>query len=226
MATAEPSHPPCYRPEGHTPSDANSSGTAATHRRAKCTDTQEEQQKEPQWRTLMAADIRQSNYLTDLAARIRAEHDATAEAFKSSIAHGIAAGALLMEAKTQGSHGQWLMWLKANCAMSECQSAFKFDPRSASNFAAFWAGKNALRKLLTEFPTSWPKVVSDPECGYGLMSAPALRSVGFIGVVKRARFRNSGCTWFGCKLRRWHCSAAGKTSEPSSTHIRPDNRGI
>jgi hypothetical protein len=68
---------------------------------------------------MTVSDITGSNSLADLAARIRAEHEATGEALRSSVAHGIAAGELLLEAKAQMPHGQWLPWLKDNCAMSE-----------------------------------------------------------------------------------------------------------
>jgi hypothetical protein len=60
-----------------------------------------------------------SNSLPELAARIRAEHEATGAALKSSIDHSIAAGALLIEAKAKVPHGQWLPWLRDNCAISE-----------------------------------------------------------------------------------------------------------
>ena len=67
----------------------------------------------------VAVSVDQSNSLPELAARIRAEHKATSAALKSSVAHGIAAGELLTEAKAKVPHGQWLPWLKENCAMSE-----------------------------------------------------------------------------------------------------------
>jgi Protein of unknown function (DUF3102) len=60
-----------------------------------------------------------SNSLPELAARIRAEHAATGEALKSSVEHSIAAGELLIEAKAKVPHGQWLPWLRDNCAISE-----------------------------------------------------------------------------------------------------------
>jgi hypothetical protein len=60
-----------------------------------------------------------SNSLADLAARIRAEHEATAVALQSSVMHAMAAGDLLIEAKAQLKHGQWLPWLSDHCAMSE-----------------------------------------------------------------------------------------------------------
>jgi hypothetical protein len=65
------------------------------------------------------ATVTGSNSLPELAARIRAEHGATRDALKSSIDHSIAAGELLIEAKAKVPHGQWLPWLRDNCAMSE-----------------------------------------------------------------------------------------------------------
>lgn len=65
------------------------------------------------------ATVAASNSLPELAARIRAEHEATADALKSSVEHSIAAGELLIEAKAKVPHGQWLPWLRDNCAISE-----------------------------------------------------------------------------------------------------------
>lgn len=64
-------------------------------------------------------DIALSNSLTDLAARIKVEHESTAAALKRGAEHAIAAGKLLLEAKLLLKHGQWLPWLKDNCAISE-----------------------------------------------------------------------------------------------------------
>jgi hypothetical protein len=59
------------------------------------------------------------NSLTDLAARIRAEHEAVSKALKESVRHAIAAGELLVEAKGQLGHGRWLPWLRDHCTISE-----------------------------------------------------------------------------------------------------------
>jgi Protein of unknown function (DUF3102) len=59
-----------------------------------------------------------SNSLADLAARIRTEHEATATALKRSVLHAMAAGDLLLEAKTAVPHGKWLCWFADNCTMS------------------------------------------------------------------------------------------------------------
>jgi Protein of unknown function (DUF3102) len=63
--------------------------------------------------------IVQSNSLADLAARIRVEHEATAVSLKQSVEHAIAAGELLLEAKGQLAHGEWLPWLAESCTISE-----------------------------------------------------------------------------------------------------------
>ena len=64
-------------------------------------------------------DLARSNSLTDLAARIRIEHEATAAALQRRVMHAMAAGDLLIEAKTQLKHGQWLPWLAKHCVISE-----------------------------------------------------------------------------------------------------------
>lgn len=69
-----------------------------------------------------APDLRQeagSNSLADLAARITAEHTAVSTALSDSVRHAVAAGEMLIEAKTQVPHGQWLPWLRENCTISE-----------------------------------------------------------------------------------------------------------
>jgi len=64
-----------------------------------------------------------SNSLADLAIRINAEHDQVAKAVKRGLSHAIAAGELLTEAKKKVPHGQWLSWLKENCAVPERTAA-------------------------------------------------------------------------------------------------------
>jgi Protein of unknown function (DUF3102) len=64
-------------------------------------------------------DVSLSNSLTDLAARIKAEHQASANAMQRGVEHAIRVGELLIEAKDKISHGQWLPWLTEHCAMSE-----------------------------------------------------------------------------------------------------------
>ena len=67
----------------------------------------------------MEAPLTESNHLPELAARIRAEHTAVADALKDSLKHAITAGELLIEGRAQVPHGQWLSWLREHCAISE-----------------------------------------------------------------------------------------------------------
>jgi Protein of unknown function (DUF3102) len=67
---------------------------------------------------MSTTEIAASNSLADLAARIRAEHEGVLAAMKRGIVHAMAAGDLLLEAKDQLDHGQWMPWLEANCGMS------------------------------------------------------------------------------------------------------------
>jgi hypothetical protein len=60
-----------------------------------------------------------STSLADLAGRIEVEHTAVTAALKDSVTHAIVAGELLIEAKAQLAHGQWLPWLRDHCTMSE-----------------------------------------------------------------------------------------------------------
>jgi hypothetical protein len=64
-------------------------------------------------------DLGGSNYLIELAARIKAEHEAVSVALKDSVRHAIEAGSLLLEAKEQLKHGQWLPWLRDHCTIAE-----------------------------------------------------------------------------------------------------------
>src|SRR5690348_11012067 len=67
----------------------------------------------------MSNDLTLSNSLTSLAARIRVEHEAMAIALKRGAEHAMNAGALLIEAKAQLKHGEWLPWLAEHCAIPE-----------------------------------------------------------------------------------------------------------
>lgn len=63
-----------------------------------------------------------ANDLTIIAGEINQEHDACEAAFSESLTHARRAGELLIEAKGQVEHGEWLGWVEANC---------KFAPRTA-----------------------------------------------------------------------------------------------
>jgi hypothetical protein len=63
-------------------------------------------------------DLALSNSLTDLAARIKAERQAAESCMWESVQHAINLGNLLIEAKAQLPHGQWLPWLRDHVELS------------------------------------------------------------------------------------------------------------
>ncbi|WP_392711301.1 DUF3102 domain-containing protein [Rhizobium ruizarguesonis] len=58
-----------------------------------------------------------SNRLPILAASIKTEHAECLAAMRQSLSHALAAGEMLMEAKSLVGHGEWLPWLADNCAI-------------------------------------------------------------------------------------------------------------
>ena len=60
--------------------------------------------------------------LADLAARINAEHDAAFGRAREAVQHAAECGRLLLEAKAQVRHGEWLSWLEVDTKVSARQS--------------------------------------------------------------------------------------------------------
>src|SRR5262245_25009399 len=54
--------------------------------------------------------------LPNLARAINHEHQSALDHGTRAVAHAQACGQLLIEAKVQVAHGEWLDWLKANCS--------------------------------------------------------------------------------------------------------------
>jgi len=66
----------------------------------------------------MNSKIQGSNSLPELAARIRSFHLTIRTTLKSALVHAMNTGDLLLEAKAQLDHGQWMPWLREHCEMS------------------------------------------------------------------------------------------------------------
>jgi hypothetical protein len=91
--------------------------------------------------------------LTTLARQVRIEHRAANDAAQRWIQHARKAGRLLITAKTQLSHGQWLPWLSKHCRLSKrtAQSYMqlaRLDPRKAQRVAHL-SLRAALRTVAT-----------------------------------------------------------------------------
>jgi hypothetical protein len=65
----------------------------------------------------MAKDLSRSNSLTDLAARIKAEHREVGSSVRRGLEHAINAGELLQEAKDLVGYRNWMSWVKKYCAI-------------------------------------------------------------------------------------------------------------
>jgi len=61
---------------------------------------------------------REPSQLIDLADRINQEHRACEQSLRSGLQHALECGRLLAQAKKQLAHGEWLPWLKRNCAVT------------------------------------------------------------------------------------------------------------
>jgi hypothetical protein len=67
----------------------------------------------------LPAEVRPALDLAALARRIKAEHAAAGASFQAGLLHARAAGDLLVQAKAQVPHGEWLPWVADNLRCSE-----------------------------------------------------------------------------------------------------------
>lgn len=65
---------------------------------------------------------RDMNELVSLAAEINREHNLAEQMAKTAIEHALKAGELLLQAKDQCGHGEWLLWLDDNLAIGARQA--------------------------------------------------------------------------------------------------------
>ena len=105
--------------------------------------------------------------------------------FRSAVAHAIQAGELLIEAKAQVAHGEWLPWLEANCPLSE---------RQARNYMRL--ARN--RQRVADLPTIRNAValLAEPRSGAydalsGVLIALAQDPVVRAEMVRRGKLANS-----------------------------------
>jgi N6-adenosine-specific RNA methylase IME4 len=68
---------------------------------------------------IVGQDLARSNSLVDLAARIHDEWEIAENHFGCGLQHALTAGRLLLEAKAQLDHGEWLPWLRDHCRIPE-----------------------------------------------------------------------------------------------------------
>jgi hypothetical protein len=137
------------------------------------------------------------NSLPDLAARIRAEHEAADSALKDGLKHALAAGGLLIEAKVKLKHGQWAAWLAEHCSISErTAQCYMRVARSLGNLEAVKAQRVAdlsFRDALRSLASTGLMLEGLPEASYDR----ALQAIDdhdhaetFRNVVRRVRIED------------------------------------
>jgi hypothetical protein len=174
------------------------------------------------------APLEGSNYLVDIAARIKAEHKAAKDSLQESVRHAIEAGTLLLEAKEQLKHGQWLPWLKDHCTISErtaqlCMRCAKgreeiekqmrngIADLTLTEAAAMLALSSDIQKLIKFFqdPKTQHLAQLDAE---GYIKAAAEQGIAVAGVIQDVGYN----PMFGCsdeESQRWHAFALWLTKK-------------
>jgi len=82
----------------------------------------------------MTTDLSPRRSTAIIAEELRSEVDAAEADYQSAVQHAIRAGELLVEAKAQVKHGEWLPWLEANFPGSErsAQTYMRLARKSAT----------------------------------------------------------------------------------------------
>ncbi len=118
--------------------------------------------------------------LPELADGINTEHEAARGAFQKGFEHALKAGDLLLQAKAQVEHGQWLPWLGTNCNVSQRTAQLymrvarerpKLEAKSAS--LADLSLEGAARQLAEPKPTKGAPAAKDEALNelFGLLNS-------------------------------------------------------
>jgi hypothetical protein len=101
-----------------------------------------------------AKQVSKADLLADLAARIKAEHEAFCDSARKTLDHAIRAGEFLNKAKKAVDYGGWADWLRQNCAVSQRSAQaymrladHKGSLRTSPRCAATWTIDGALRAI-------------------------------------------------------------------------------
>lgn len=101
--------------------------------------------------------------LSTLATEIVAEHEACERASKSAVEHAVRCGELLIEAKGEVEHGQWLLWLAENFP-AHINTASNYMRLAANSQRVVNSGsiREALADLAAPRPAPTPSPTSSP----------------------------------------------------------------
>ena len=109
--------------------------------------------------------------LNELRLEINAEHTLAEGAAVTALGHAKRTGELLVEAKNQIPHGDWLQWLAANCEVSPRQAqryikvATNWERISKNDAASYLTIDNAISKPKPDDKDEWIKRLNDLPIG-------------------------------------------------------------
>jgi hypothetical protein len=126
----------------------------------------------------MASNLRASNRLPELAAKINAAHVAVNRHIKATIHEMMAAGDALREAKKLAGHGKWLSWLKTNCPDVSERTAHLY--MQLAKWRSVVEDAMAKSATIADFERDQLKV---PMASVGRDKVPVRIAVGPFGVV-------------------------------------------
>jgi hypothetical protein len=98
--------------------------------------------------------------LASLAQQINQEHASCVEAFKATLTHARHAGELLISAKAQVRHGEWLPWLKDNCPQVSDRTARNYM-RIAREWEAIPAEVDGIKDALAALSPAKTETVAN-----------------------------------------------------------------
>jgi Protein of unknown function (DUF3102) len=152
--------------------------------------------------------VRPAEDLATLAHAINAEHEAAESALREGLAHARAAGELLVKAKGQCPHGQWLPWLKGNVRFSErtaqayMRVAREWDTLTAkAQHVADLSYRDGLKLLAAPEPAAPESAAPEP--------AEVALSIRMDGDVLVMTKTERGATVAEVRVGEWECQIFG-----------------
>jgi len=121
-----------------------------------------------------------SNRLPVLAAEIRCAHADVQAAAKTAAECAIAAGKALIEAKQLVKHGEWLPWLRENCALAErtAQLYMKIAEKGTDPRVIAAIGLQAAAQAMTLYYDPFDGCTETAKCEFYLFALFLVREFG------------------------------------------------
>ena len=103
--------------------------------------------------TQLTLDYITGEVVEDVASQINREHALFEESMRSSMEHAINCGNLLIETKSNLKHGEWLPWVRLNCAFSEDTAQIYMKIATNTERVRYLDSGSSIRGILRELST-------------------------------------------------------------------------